>query len=428
MGLLDFFKDPNELYPNAQYPSPSPWAVEGDQKSFEKLKRLMKANEAVDLSDELAEKQRETIYRNKALQTPGQVYENPIGPLAEMGREVAAVEEQANPNKVYDAPIGPQNQVQPPLSEQEKMLRMLQAQDAEKRKRLEQYLNRDKAGLAGMEEALRAQLAQKSQTDISPLMALSDTWFGGNLAKGYRAPQSANENAQQGLSNMNALQLRREKLTELANSGGGGESNYLRTVMAMKKDENSEKNRSLREKTGLFNAFNGDQDVKDIRKGSQALGEAKNLLASNSRLGESGLKTKFARIMGAAPISDTDLRMMSGNQSLVETWKRNLQRWSTGEITESDRADFTAFIDAADKYYGGRFNSKVDYYVNDVAPNVYSIDPERASSFISGRAYASGGGGTQPSAPRAPNSADTVVGKDGRTYVKNPETGKYRPQ
>jgi hypothetical protein len=54
----------------------------------------------------------------------------------------------------------------------------------------------------------------QGQVDLSPLMALSDTWFGGNLAKSYRAPETLQQNmaAQQQFENQSRAEY--GKLTD----------------------------------------------------------------------------------------------------------------------------------------------------------------------------------------------------------------------
>ena len=45
-------------------------------------------------------------------------------------------------------------------------------------------------GIAEQEELLKKAQGIQPNVDISPLLALSDTWFGGNLSKGYRPPMN----------------------------------------------------------------------------------------------------------------------------------------------------------------------------------------------------------------------------------------------
>jgi hypothetical protein len=57
-------------------------------------------------------------------------------------------------------------------------------------------------GLGDKEQMLKAYLENvKPGVDISPLMALADTWYGGNLSKGYAKPMSGMDvlSGQQGL-------------------------------------------------------------------------------------------------------------------------------------------------------------------------------------------------------------------------------------
>lgn len=67
-----------------------------------------------------------------------------------------------------------------------------------------------KQGLTDAERSLGAARAIPMQTNIAPLMALADTWWGGNLSKGYTAPEGLPdriklvETLQQGLQKQRA--------------------------------------------------------------------------------------------------------------------------------------------------------------------------------------------------------------------------------
>lgn len=56
-------------------------------------------------------------------------------------------------------------------------------------------------------KALRDKLSKSylAQTDISPLMALSDTWYGGNLAQSYKAPKTAAQQIQAEMAATNMI-------------------------------------------------------------------------------------------------------------------------------------------------------------------------------------------------------------------------------
>lgn len=81
------------------------------------------------------------------------------------------------------------------MSQEERFLRMLQNDPAMKayQKKLNDQMALQEAGIDESRNLTEQYKALPQKTDLSPLMALSDTWFGGNLQKGYRRPESDQE-------------------------------------------------------------------------------------------------------------------------------------------------------------------------------------------------------------------------------------------
>jgi len=128
-----------------------------------------------------------------------------------------------------------------PPTEMGRVIATIQHQEAQKRKRLEEYLSRARGGMQGLEQAQMAQLQQPSQVDISPLLALSDSLSpGGKILSGYQKPPTSQEVSQQGLGNLIALQQRREALTNLAEGADASGSNYLKLLAAQAKDKGTQ--------------------------------------------------------------------------------------------------------------------------------------------------------------------------------------------
>lgn len=110
-----------------------------------------------------------------------------------------------------------------------------QAKEAQNRKRLEDYL---RTGIEEQESAVKA--PQERRVDLSPLLALSDTWFGGNLQKGYQRPPTQEEIRQLGISNLAALQQRKEQLADFAAKGVGTGDDYTKLALALQKDQGTQ--------------------------------------------------------------------------------------------------------------------------------------------------------------------------------------------
>jgi len=71
-------------------------------------------------------------------------------------------------------------------------------------------------GITEEEQALNQLRALPQKMDLSPLMALSDTWFGGNLSKGYTKPLTAEERKSLEIKLKNTIQDQRLKTAGIA--------------------------------------------------------------------------------------------------------------------------------------------------------------------------------------------------------------------
>lgn len=103
-----------------------------------------------------------------------------------------------------------------PAGSQEMQLRQLMNQLQAKQI---EGINSQKRALAGNEAEVASFKENGGNVDLSPLAALSDTWFGGNLKAGYKSPMSAEERQLKGVALSDLLQKQRQGITddELAN-------------------------------------------------------------------------------------------------------------------------------------------------------------------------------------------------------------------
>lgn len=163
-----------------------------------------------------------------------------------------------------DDPKNPKN------DEYTNLILQIQAREAaekNKMKELESYLRQ---GVADQEAMTKA--PANDRTDLSPLLALTDTWFGGNLSKGYTRPPSKEERRQQDLTNIAALQQRKEALASIAARGGGTSySDMLKLSMAKEKRDGTQRRFDERESKVT------DKQVENINKLESALQETATL-------------------------------------------------------------------------------------------------------------------------------------------------------
>lgn len=123
----------------------------------------------------------------------------------------------------------------------------------------EESQSQNRTSLGDLKERLNQYLNIKSGPDLSPLLALSDQWSGGNLSKNYKAPESVEEKA------LNAIKL--QDLISQRESGMSKEQ--LEFLKAQLRERNSETNsRQDRFETGQTRKSDEyiDKFVGDIEK------------------------------------------------------------------------------------------------------------------------------------------------------------------
>lgn len=253
---------------------------------------------------------------------------------------------------------------------------------AENQKRLQPYLDKQEAGLGDMERMVAQYKATPKEMDISPLAALVDTMTGSKLAQTITKPKESNLDKAQNIAALTDL-LQKERGALTAAQAKALSDIGIRGLEGAKRDERAKTSRELKSNSGLFSAFNGDLEVKKIKEGNLAAQEALQILSSGSKIGDSGVKIKIARALGAAPISDTDLALLAGDPSIVARMDRLRVRLSEGTLTEADRADATLLINKMAEFSNDAYKKKIDYYSDKVAPGVFSVSPDKARGFLS---------------------------------------------
>lgn len=132
---------------------------------------------------------------------------------------------------------------------------------------LQQYDTRQKE-LEGIRNGIIA--GYQPQTDISPLMALSDTWFGGNQAKEYKAPETLEQNR------LKELAVTKEML-DATKDRGAEEMAYLKTMLSptpteiedfkrQKKLDNTDDTKTIKGTTNILGVKPADSAGQNIDK------------------------------------------------------------------------------------------------------------------------------------------------------------------
>lgn len=162
----------------------------------------------------------------------------------------------------------PQPQQNPMDMEMRGLIAQLQAREDANAKAKEAAYNYAKGGVEDAEMAVK--MAPDRTADLSPLLALSDAWFGGNLAKGYNAPLSAQQVNE--LQNKNLLALAGKK-AELAGLAGVKGTDSILSKIALAQMRGRETQGRYDDKKATVT----DQQAETINKFDTLLSETDNL-------------------------------------------------------------------------------------------------------------------------------------------------------
>lgn len=197
------------------------------------------------------------------------------------------------------------------------------------------------AGVDQYGRSLEATKALPGQLDLSPLMALSDTWYGGNLSKGYTKPASTEQRTQDIMALQNALSRQKAGVSEtelgLIKQRLGGEEalagmKNAREMAALRKQEHQlakdqrQDFKDAQEDQRQMEALMKSDDFKAVggmAKSVEAISALKgfirenglpNILTNNEKLNtfnslyeSAKLSIKDAEQLGALTKSDTDI-------------------------------------------------------------------------------------------------------------------------
>lgn len=109
----------------------------------------------------------------------------------------------------------------PPFQPMMEQIPQTQQQSAQQQKTLEELLKKipvnqqaQEQGIFDTQNEINNYLNKDRRVDLSPLMALSDAWFGGDLAKHYKGPGTPEEQGKDRIAIRKTLQDMRSKLSE----------------------------------------------------------------------------------------------------------------------------------------------------------------------------------------------------------------------
>lgn len=231
------------------------------------------------------------------------------------------------PTQPMQQPVFPQFGGQQPAAISDPYAPLLQEFDARRQAAIEE----EKRGIAGYEDLLQTHLdktGQGQKVDLSPLMALSDSWFGGNLAGNYKRPTDSKSALETTAALQQGLQKARGSLTdnEMQNLA-------LRANILQKSDES---------------------------KANQAIAKARLEESKNSRGGHEGFRVGKEEVRNRENFDKTIGQPMQMKGQFIEALSdvKNVLRSNGNKVPAVNSPEYTKYKSAVDRMLV-RYNSDI---------------------------------------------------------------------
>lgn len=307
-------------------------------------------------------------------------------------------------------------------------------------------VEQQKAGIAGLEDRNRQYQNLPMQLDLSPLMNLSDNWFGGNLQQGYKRPETPQDRIKL-LSDMESALLKargglsQEEQQYLQNRMGlmqkadETKANLLMSQAKMQEAKNAktalddQKTEKMQLEAGKEYAKDYGESIKGMADFTQANQEAQAILRKNlGRLPSPGsddyalFQSAVARMItntnryvaNLGALAGGDLNILSKyTGTSPESVQQYIQQEMAGKsgtlkTLENLQAQADRNVKSSGEIVASRFNTP------SVKNHVMNLHKTVVKQYENVR----GSGNTQGPKP-------TTVVQNGVEYTLNPTTGQY---
>jgi hypothetical protein len=188
-------------------------------------------------------------------------------PLPAQVKQPSAVEPQ---QEALDEPQAPMQQAADPSAAIMRQIMSLQNDPEQKANRdkmralLNQSFEEQQKGINENEEILKNYQNQGRSVDLSPLLALTDSWTGSNLSKGYTRPLSSDDYAKQLIAMKNLVQNQKRDLVDKqieALSGLGSSNKSLGPLLELarmgKQDDRFDRKFDLQREDAIDKKYDG---------------------------------------------------------------------------------------------------------------------------------------------------------------------------
>jgi hypothetical protein len=111
--------------------------------------------------------------------------------------------------------------------------------------------------------------------------------------------------------------------------------------------------------------------------------EARSLLNRGTSVNDEAFKTKVARALGDAPLSNVDIARKSGGKDVADRLEQMITTIMSGTFSDENRANFKQMLDDLDWVNKQRAKAQRHYWEVQ-AQNTYKFNPEKAKSIVQG--------------------------------------------
>lgn len=194
----------------------------------------------------------------------------------------------------------------------------------------------------------------RGQVDLTPLMAMTDAMTGSNFAGSYKAPEGFSDRAKLLSGLQDKTQGSRERLAQLLMNETGGLKNGQDEQGYKSGMDESQKNgfahpnphaprmgqqgNTPTNVRGFYNTFKGSEPVKEAAKIQQAAQAITGHLKNPNWLGDSAARAGILQAMRLAPVSNLDVKQITGSQDLFNQANQLMNRIGNGDVfTARDR-------------------------------------------------------------------------------------------
>ncbi len=253
-------------------------------------------------------------------------------------------------------------------------------------------------GNSRMEEILAAQAQRPPQLDVSAVLSLADHLTGGKMAANYKAPSEQDLlNRKMLLDYQSKLQDdKRDVFKSLQDSftklktGTTTDSDIFKLLVADKLQAEdpaaaarsaAQTDQEIRWGDRIQQHLKTDKRVQKPLESLSAVQEAKTLINQGISVADNAFRTKFARAMGDAPISNVDIMRASGDSSVGHRVWQTINTALEGQYDPKNRAQYKKTLEVLEKVHKNKLAAAREYWVKQ-GTSTYKLDPARARAIV----------------------------------------------